>query len=101
MADDRHREAGSHSEHGATVKGTGWPLTIVRYVLPAAVVIAGIVVMSLGGETDVEGGAGIVGAGIAIYFLNWLFRAGASGERERDAEDAARDYFDRYGRWPD
>jgi hypothetical protein len=65
------------------------------------VVLAGVVVMSLGGETDVEGGAGIVGAGIAIFFLNLLFRAGASGEREREAEDAARDYFEHHGRWPD
>jgi hypothetical protein len=57
--------------------------------------------MSMGSETDVEGGAGIVGAGVAIYFVNWLFRAGASGERERDAEDAAREHFDRTGHWPD
>jgi hypothetical protein len=89
--DDRHREAARR----------GWLLTFVRYILPAAVVIAGLVVMSLGGESDLEGGAGIVGAGLAIFFLNWLFRAGASGEREREAEEAARDYFDRHGRWPD
>jgi hypothetical protein len=76
-------------------------LTFVRYVLPAVVVIGGLVVMSLGGESDLEGGAGIVGAGLAIFFLNWLFRAGASGEREREAEEAAREYFDRHGRWPD
>jgi hypothetical protein len=76
-------------------------LTFVRYVLPAVVVIGGLVVMSLGGESDLEGGAGIVGAGLAIFFLNWLFRAGASGEREREAEEAAREYFDQHGRWPD
>jgi hypothetical protein len=80
---------------------SGWLLTSVRYILPAAVVIGGLVVMSLGGESDLEGGAGIVGAGLAIFFLNWLFRAGASGERQREAEEAAREYFDRHGRWPD
>jgi len=73
----------------------------VRYILPAAVVLAGIVVMAFGGETNLEGGGGIVSAGLAIYFINWLFRAGAAGERERDAEEAAREYFDRHGRWPD
>jgi hypothetical protein len=91
MPDDRHPEAAERR----------WLLTFVRYILPAAVVIGGLVVMSLGGESDLEGGAGIVGAGLAIFFLNWLFRAGASGEHEREAEEAAREYFDRHGRWPD
>jgi hypothetical protein len=91
MPADRHPEPGQR----------GWLLTFVRYGLPAVVVTGGLVVMSLGGESDLEGGAGIVGAGLAIFFLNWLFRAGASGEREREAEEAARDYFDRHGRWPE
>jgi hypothetical protein len=73
----------------------------VRYALPAAIVLGGLVVMSLGSESDLEGGAGIVGAGLAIFFLNWLFRAGARGERDRVAEEAARRYFDDHGRWPD
>jgi hypothetical protein len=73
----------------------------LRYVLPGAVVVAGLVVMALGGESDVEGGAGIISAGLAIYFINWLFRTGAAGDREREAEDRAREHFDRHGRWPD
>jgi len=78
-----------------------WPMILLRYVLPAVVVIAGLVIMALGSEAELEGGAGIVSAGIAIFFINWLFRAGAAGERERDREDEAREYFDRHGRWPD
>jgi hypothetical protein len=78
----------------------GWLLDAVRYVLPSAVVLGGLVVMALGGENRLEGGAGIVSAGIAIFFLNWLFRTGVTGEIERDAEEAAREYFDRHGRWP-
>ena len=78
-----------------------WILSTVRYVLPALVVLAGVVVMTLGGETDLEGGASIVSAGLAIYLINWLFRTGAAGDREREAEDAAREHFDRSGRWPD
>ena len=85
-----------HADHGRP-----WLMRTVRYVLPAVVVIAGIVVMASGGETNLEGGGGIVSAGIAIFFINWLFRAGAAGDRQRDAEDAAREYFDRHGRWPD
>jgi hypothetical protein len=79
---------------------TSWLLVGIRYVLPAAVTLAGLVLMALGGEADLEGGASIVSAGLAIYFLNWLFRLGASGDRERDAEQAAREYFNRHGRWP-
>jgi len=64
-------------------------------------VIGGIVVMSLGSESQLEGGASIVSAGLAIFFLNWLIRLGMAGDRERELESAARDYFDRHGRWPD
>lgn len=73
----------------------------VRYVLPVVVVIIGGVIMSFGSEPDLEGGASVVSAGLAVYFLNWLFRFGAKGDSEREREDAARDYFDRHGRWPD
>jgi len=79
----------------------GWQLRTVRYVLPAVVVLAGVTVMSLGSETQLEGGASIVSAGLAIFLLNWLVRLGTAGERQRDLEDAAREYFDRHGRWPD
>ncbi|HLH13984.1 MAG TPA: hypothetical protein VKV16_04280, partial [Solirubrobacteraceae bacterium] len=72
-----------------------------RYVFPALVTVAGIVIMTFGGETDLEGGASIVSAGLAIYFVNWLFRIGVSGDLEREREDAARAYYDEHGRWPD
>jgi hypothetical protein len=77
-----------------------WLLRGVRYVLPALIVITGIVIMAMGGETQLEGGASIAGAGLAVYFINWLFRMGAAGDREREREDEARDYFSRHGRWP-
>jgi len=77
-----------------------WLLAALRYGLPALATVAGVVIMSFGGETDLEGGASIVSAGLAIYFVNWLFRIGVAGDREREREDAAREYFDRHGRWP-
>ena len=77
-----------------------WLLVGMRYVLPTLVVIAGLVFMAMGSESDLEGGASIVSAGLAIYFVNWLFRIGARGDRDRDAEQAAREYFSRHGRWP-
>ena len=96
-----------HSERAPAQRAPGArarrPLLLigVRYVLPAVVIVAGVVVMSLGSETDLEGGSGIVSAGLAIILINWLFRAGIAGEREREREDAAREYFHRHGRWPD
>ena len=39
--------------------------------------------------------------GQPILLLNVLYRVGVSGDRERDDEEAARDYFDAHGRWPD
>jgi hypothetical protein len=83
-----------------SLRPKGW-LDVIRYVLPAVVVLGGLIVMAQGDENHLEGGAGIVSAGLAIYFINWLFRAGVSGDREREAEEAARDYFERHGRWPD
>jgi hypothetical protein len=75
---------------------------IVRYALPAAIVVAGFIVLAVGPSgAAVEGGMGLIGAGLAVGFLNLLFRIGASGDREREAEERAREYFDRHGRWPD
>jgi hypothetical protein len=76
-------------------------MKLVRYGLPGAVIVAGAVVMAFGSEVDLEGGAGVISAGLAIYFVNWLFRIGVTGDRERDAEQEAREYFTKHGRWPD
>jgi hypothetical protein len=41
------------------------------------------------------------GAALAVLLLNLFFRLGAQGDREREAEEAARDYYSRTGHWPD
>ena len=78
-------------------------LTFVRIWLPAVVTLAGVAVMVIGGFDDIalEGGAGIIGAGLAIWLMNVLFRVGLDNDRDRDREDAARDFFDAHGHWPD
>jgi hypothetical protein len=78
-------------------------LRLIRYVLPAVIVVAGALMMGLTGPDDeryVAGGA-MIGAGLAVALLNVMFRIGVSGDRERDREEEAREYFDRHGRWPD
>lgn len=78
-------------------------LTFVRIWLPALVTLAGVVVMVVGGFDDIalEGGAGIIGAGLSIWLMNVMFRLGLGNDEDRDSEDAAREFFDAHGHWPD
>jgi hypothetical protein len=78
-------------------------MRLIRVWLPLAIIAGGlIVIVATGGsETGVEGGAGIIGAGASVWLLNVIFRVGVAGERERDAEDRARDYYAEHGYWPD
>ncbi len=41
---------------------------------------------------------GLVGGVAAIAFLAWW---AGRGHADRDAEEAAREFYDRHGRWPD
>ena len=77
-------------------------LGFVRYGIPAILIVAGFVVLFVVDDTAKwEGWAGLVGAGLAVLLLNWLFRIGAAGDRERQDEEAARDFFSEHGHWPD
>lgn len=76
-------------------------LTAVRYVIPAALAVAGVAILASGGDAGLEGGAMFIGAGMSVLLLNVLYRMGASGDRDREDEDEARRYFDAHGRWPD
>jgi len=74
----------------------------VRYVLPGAIVLAGVVVLLVNHSINgLDGFAMFVGVAGAILLLNVLYRVGVSGDRERDEEEAAREYLDEHGRWPD
>jgi hypothetical protein len=76
-------------------------LNALRYGLPAACVVAGFVILlTVDGSAKWDGWAMCVGAGLSIMLLNVLFRFGAKGDEERDAEEAARRYFSEHGRWP-
>jgi hypothetical protein len=78
-------------------------MSIVRVWIPVAILVAGVVlVIARGGdETSFEGAAALWGAGLSVALLNWLHRMGVTGDKAREQEDEARDYFDRHGRWPD
>ena len=75
--------------------------TFVRHILPAILVVAGIVLFLVNPSTlQAEGAAGIIGAGLAVWLFGWLFRQGIEGEHDRDVEDASREFLDEHGRWP-
>jgi hypothetical protein len=77
-------------------------LTVVRYGLPAVLVVAGFIILFVAdGSTRWDGWAMCVGAGLSILLLNVLFRFGSRGDDERSAEEAARRYFAEHGHWPD
>ena len=74
----------------------------VRYVLPAAILLAGVVALLLSDAlTGLEGLAMGIGVAGSVLLLNVLYRVGVKGDRERDEEEKARVYFDKHGRWPD
>ena len=74
----------------------------VRYVLPAVVVLVGIVILLVEPTLlGLEGFVLFVAAGSSILLLNVLHRIGVDGEQDRYDEEAAREYFDKHGRWPD
>jgi hypothetical protein len=73
----------------------------VRYVLPVLLLLGGIVMLALEpNSTGLEGFAMATGAALSVLLLNWLYRSGVRGDRERDSEERAREYFAKHGRWP-
>ena len=75
----------------------------VRYLLPLGIFLLGcaLLIVDGGGKTGWEGFFMATGAALSVLLLNLLFRLGASGDREREAEEAAREHMARTGRWPD
>lgn len=77
-------------------------MSVVRIWVPVAILVAGLAILLIRrDETGLDAFAALWGAGLAVMLLNWLYRVGVSGERDRDKEDEARDYLERHGHWPD
>jgi hypothetical protein len=76
-------------------------LNAVRYGVPLALFLTGMIVWATSGRVGVAVGAMFLSAASAVLLLNVLYRMGVQGDRERDREEAARRFFDEHGRWPD
>jgi hypothetical protein len=77
-------------------------MLILRYGIGAVMVLAGIVMLIVDPSgLGVDGFAMAVGGGLSVLLINFLYRFGVSGDREREAEEQARAYFDEHGEWPE
>ena len=96
MSDDPEQSQPTSSQR------PGGGVLAVRYGIPVVLIVAGFVVLFAGGEgANLEGWALFTGAGLSVLLLNVLYRAGVSGDTERDREEEARAFFDSHGHWPD
>ncbi len=82
----------------------GFLLGVTRVWLPVAIAVAGLAGIIVGhGSTDspwAAGGVSLIIVAVIVWMINWLFRMSVESNRDRDREEAARDYFERHGRWP-
>jgi hypothetical protein len=76
-------------------------LHIVRYGIPLALFVAGIVVAGTSGRIGLAAGAMFISAATAVLLLNVIYRIGVEGDKDRSREEEARRFFDEHGHWPD
>jgi hypothetical protein len=77
-------------------------LKLVRYGLPGVLVVAALIVLiAVHGSLRYDGFAMLLGSGLSVAFLNLLYRLGVAGDRDRDDEERAREFFSAHGHWPD
>lgn len=76
-------------------------IALVRWVLPAALCVTGVVFLLLGGENNGGVGVMLLGAALIVWIFDGMARLTASSGHDREREEAAREEFSRTGRWPD
>jgi hypothetical protein len=85
-----------------SVSGRELGLYAVRYGLGGLMVTAGVVLLAVSpAGFGVDGFAMAVGGGLSVLLINWLYRLGVSGDRERQQEEEARAYLEEHGVWPE
>jgi hypothetical protein len=73
---------------------------LLRIGLPAAILVAGVVLVLVGGDAGVGAGIVLIGVAALVSMFNTAVRLGLASGRDRDREEAARRFFDEHGRWP-
>jgi hypothetical protein len=77
-------------------------LLLLRYGIGGVMVMAGVVMLIVDPSgLGVDGFAMAAGGGLSVLLINFLYRLGVTGDREREQEERARVYFDEHGEWPE
>jgi hypothetical protein len=84
-------------------------LAATRLWLPVAIAAAGVVLIVAGqarsgsalNDSLAAVGVALIITALIVWMINWMFRLSVQSNRDREREEAARDYFSRHGRWPD
>ena len=78
------------------------PVKIVRFWLPALIFVVGLAMLVISPDIiGLEGAALMLGGGLGVVVSNRIHQMGLRGERDRDDEMGAREFFAKYGHWPD
>jgi drug/metabolite transporter (DMT)-like permease len=72
-------------------------MVLVRVWLPAAIAVAGVVLLIVGGDSGRGAGVLLLGVALLVVLANLFVRLSIQSEREREQEEENR----RRGVWPD
>ena len=72
-------------------------MNLLRIGLPAAIALAGVVLLVIGGDTGTGAGVTLLGVSLLVILANGFVRLTLSSEREREQEEYNRER----GIWPD
>ena len=76
-------------------------LRLVRYGLPALMVVLGVWLIVTGGYQSEAAGITIIGSASLVFLAGALVRSSVKENEVRDQEQAARDFYGQHGRWPE
>jgi hypothetical protein len=65
-------------------------LTLVRYVLPAAIALAGVVLLVIGGDAPTGAGIVLIGVAVIVVLANLFMRLALQSEEDREREERRR-----------
>jgi hypothetical protein len=77
-------------------------LKLTRVWLPVSLALIGLIFAVIGhGKTALAAvGVCLILIALTVWLINLMFRLSVQSNRDREHEEEARDYYERYGHWP-